>query len=684
MAIGAIAMTLAVAEGSPRRADAVEPGAPARPVSFRSEIQPLLQARCAECHNPTKKKGKLVLTDYAAMARGSADGKVVVPRDPDGSPLLKMTSGPDPEMPPSGKRLTPGELALVRRWIAGGARDDTPAGSVAAAGDRRAAGPGRVVPRRLSRLEYDNTVRELLGTHLRFGVGLPEDGVSHGFDRIADTLSISPLHMEQYERAAEAMVDELFRRAPDDPVRRRVLVCDPEEPDGSGASCAERIVRAFAPRAWRRPVATAEIDPFVGLLLSKGPSQGPLDPPRGVPASEARRHPRAESGRTDGLRLALQALLLAPDFLFRIERGRDPARPGPQPLSSYELAGRLSYFLWSGMPDDELFQAAASGRLQDPAELVRQVDRMLVDPRIIALSADFLSQWLDLRRLTTHTVNDRVVKGWNNQLGRSMVAETVRFFKEFLTTPRPMREMLTAPFTFMDLDLAQLYGLREDVNGLGDEDHAFVRVDFKGLPRAGLLTQPAILTVTSHPDRTSPTARGQFVLDRVLCEPPPPPPPGIAALEESQPRPDETVREVLARHRRAANCRVCHEDMDSIGLAFEQFDPLGRFRDKDKDATIDPSGELAGEGKFKGVQELAAILATDRRFERCLTKQLLTYAVGRGFESDDDAHWITHTMDRAGKEGGSLRDTLRAVVTSDPFRLRAGAPAPNTARSTAK
>jgi len=664
-----IGLTLAASSAWPDGANAAAPVAPGPPVSFGNDIQPLLQARCTECHNQRKRKGKLELTTYAAMARGGADGKVVIPHDPDGSPLIKMTSGPDPEMPPSGKRLTPDELALVRRWIAQGARDDTPPTPARVAGERRPPGPGRVVPRRLSRLEYDNTVRDLLGTSQRFGAGLPEDGVSHGFDRIADTLSISPLHMEQYERAAEAMVTELFHRAPDDPWRRRVLLCNPEEPDASGGSCPERIVRELAARAWRRPVATDELAPFLALISKKEP----------VPIGEGRGHARVNPSK--GLELALQALLLAPDFLFRIELDRDASRPGPQPLSSYELASRVSYFLWSTMPDDRLLEAAASDRLQDPVELVRQVDRMLVDPKITALSADFLGQWLDLRRLTIHTVNDRKVKGWNPELGRSMVAETVRFFKEFLTTPRPLREMLTAPFSFVDIDVAQLYGLSEDVYGLAHEGGHLVRVDFKGLPRAGLLTQPAILTVTSHPDRTSPTGRGQFVLDRVLCEPTPPPPPGVADLEESKPRPDETVREVLARHRKAANCRVCHEDMDSIGLAFEQFDPLGRFRDKDQDGLIDPSGVLAGEGKFNGVRELAEILADDKRFDRCLTKHLLTYAVGRGFESDDDADLVARTTDRARSEGGSLRDTLRAVVTSEPFRIRGGATASSTAQS---
>lgn len=589
------------------------PAGSAAPVSFENEVRPLLQARCGSCHDAIRRKGALDLTSRAGIGAGGESGPVVVPGEPERSPLVRVVSGDVPEMPPSGEWLSAAEVALLRRWIAEGAR----AGGVA--DGERSAGLARVMIRRLSRPEYDNTVRDLLGSGLRPSRSFPEDGVSHGFDRIADALSLSPAHIEEYERAAESLTDELFGRPADDPVRRRILFCSPE--GRSALGCAERILRGLAARAWRRPVRDEELAPFLALV-----------------------RPRRHGGivrPSEGLRLAIQALLLSPSFLFRIER---------PPLHAYDVASRLGYFLWSSMPDDELQAAAADGSLRDPEEIERQVRRMLADPRARSLAADFGGQWLGLRRLENHSVSRRVFRGWNVDLRRSMVAETVRFLEEFVTSPRPVREMLTARFTFVDGRLAPLYGLPP--TAAGDE---LVRVDLGALPRRGLLTQPAILTLTSHPDRTSPTARGQFVLDRLLCQPPPPAPPGVPDLEESRPKPNETLREVLERHRTAPNCRVCHEEMDGLGLGLEPFDLVGRFREDGNDTFSGPDGPLA------------ALLARGEQFERCLTKQLLAYALGRGFDGPEDLDVAAQIARRAAERGGSLRDVVVAIATSPPF-----------------
>lgn len=597
-------------------------------VSYARAVRPLLEARCVECHNPDKHKGALDLTSVAALMRGGESGPVIARGRPEASALLEKVAGPDPEMPPTGPHLTGAEIATLTRWIAAGAADDAPAQVAPPPVARR---PARAGARRLTRVEYDRTVREVLGSALRPAAAFPPDGASHGFDRVSDAQAASPLLAENYERAAEVLAAELVGRPLEDPARRRLLPCDLRRPGAGG--CAERALVALAPRLWRRPARAGELEPFLALLR----------------ASAAR-------GRADqGVRLALSALLLTPDFLY--------LAPVGAPADPFAVASRLSYFLWSAPPDEALLGAASDERLATRVQVLAQVDRMLDDARAGALAEDFVDQWLELRKLDLRGAYGRAFKGWNAELRASMKAEPVALFRELLAASRPAGELLTARFTFVDRRLAPLYAVEAPADG-------FARVALDRVPRAGLLTQPAILTLTSHPDRTSPTGRGAFVLDRLLCEPPPPPPPDVPAIEtaEGLDKAKQSVRRTLERHRTAANCRVCHLTMDGIGLSLEAYDLVGRHRTHDNGVPIDTAGEVEGLGRFAGPIELAARLAAGPRFERCLTRQLLTYAAGRGFAGPADEAAIDHVLAAARAAGGSLRDVVRAVAASDELR----------------
>ncbi len=639
------------------------------------------------------------------------------------------------------------------------------------------ADPGRVTLHRLNNAEYNNTVRDLFGTSLRPADDFPADERGYGFDNVADALSLSPVQVELYERAAEALVDDallqstpssrrrfeietigasvgaaqgdgwliwsngeamasfdvavggryrLSARAygqqagpevakmsmalsgapvqivdvpataaapavytieatlragnhlatvgfvndfydqpnmadrnlwvdymevegpldapPLDPGKRdRILVCDL----ASGPGCVTQVLTTFTRRAWRRPATEAELGELrdlVTLAVSQGDDV------------------------ETGIKVALRAALLSPAFIYRVEIDPHPGSKSPHPLTDWELASRLSYFLWSSMPDDALLDAAAAGTLGDEATLAAQVDRMMADPKAAALNDNFAGQWLFTRALGDHVPDYVVFPDYDRDLELAMRAETRAFFADFIANDLPMDTFLTADWTYVNDRLARHYGLP-----LPGSPTELVKVSLADSPRRGILGHGSVLTVTSYPRRTSPVKRGKWVLDQILCAPPAPPPPGVEALPEG-PMATGSVRDRLEAHRDNPFCASCHKDLDPLGFGLDDFDGIGKHRTEDAGFPIDASGVLPDGRTFTGAVALAGILAKDPRTYRCMVEKLYTYSAGRppaGAEAEQHIDELTADFVASGYHPRAL---IRALVTHDSFRNRRGEP----------
>jgi len=501
--------------------------------------------------------------------------------------------------------------------------------------------PGHVVVRRLSANEYDHTVRDLLGTTLKPGTDFPADDLGEEFDDVGSALSLSPTYVRAYEQAAYALIDDLTAST-DQARKERILTCDVNT---GGEACAKTIVTALARKAWRRPVSEEE---STGLL---------------VPVKKA-----AELGAAplEGLRYALAGVLMSPFFIFKLEVDPDPASMVPRRLNSHELATRLSYALWSSMPDDQLFAAADSDTLTTDQGVEAQIARILADPKSAALSDAFAGQWLNFRNLDDHEVEASTFPAYSPALVASMQAEARRYFNEFLQTDLPVQGLLNARFSFMDATLAMFYGATRPSTGAATD---FVRVDTTGIERSGMLTMGAFLVASSLPTRTSVVRRGQYVYERFMCGEVPAPPPGIAGFPE--PKAGLTARELSAQHRADPSCSGCHNIMDPLGFGLETYDGLGAYRTSESGVSIDSSGALPGGASFRGGVELADALAKDPRFLECVTKKLATFALGRLMNQADDLQWISFLTSTAGQsKAASLPALVRAIIMSEAFRSR--------------
>ncbi|MBA3547136.1 MAG: DUF1592 domain-containing protein [Nannocystis sp.] len=661
------------------------------------------------------------------------------------------------------------------------ATDNLPTTSVGESGDESggepAEDPGRVTVHRLNRTEYNNTVRDLLGTSQRPADSFPADDFGLGFDNIADVLSTSPLQAELYERAAEGLITEamalpiteatlwkfeaeqalasvgqasgdawnlysngevyattdipytgkyLFRArvwgqqaGPDLPhvnltvdqvpvfmvdtdavangakiyeievdlqagvhkfaveftndfydepnmadrnllvdwfsvegpqgliqgdneQRTRIMICDPVV-DGE-ENCGRAILRAFVRRAWRRPPTDAEVDELFAFI------------------TEAK---AAGQDFEAGLRIALQAVLISPYFVFRVELDPDPTGLVPHPIDDHELASRLSYFLWSSMPDADLYAAADQGALQDPEEIEAQALRLLDDPRAAALIDNFAGQWWLIRNVDVAFKDVLLYPQWNDEMKSSMREELRLFAETFFAGERSMLEMLTSTRTFVDERLADHYGLA------GDFGPDFVEVDFGAAPFQGILNKAGLMTVLSHADHTSPVKRGKWVLENLLCQVPPPPPPGVDT--KLDPIVGKTQREVLEAHREDPNCVGCHIVMDPLGFGLEHYDPLGAWRDDENGLKIDPSGTLPNGTYFADGLAMQTLISAEPDFSKCVARKTFIYALGRG-TALADIPYIEAIV--AGFESSEYRfsDLVLHLVTSDVFRQRRGDP----------
>lgn len=427
--------------------------------------------------------------------------------------------------------------------------------------------------------------------------------------------------------------------------RALILPRDPNETPEDQAACAREALAKFLPRAFRRPVTDQEINRYHTVYLHAREQGEAYEP---------------------GLQIALQAVLISPDFLFKIEADHSPDDQHSQwPLSDHELATRLSYFLWSTMPDDELRAVADRGELTHPEILEQQVRRMLADPRAISLAENFVGQWLELRKVDTLQPDPKIFSKFDPALRKAMRQETELLFRTILTENRSITELLDANYTFVNKRLADHYGIPEIK---GDEFH---RVSYPDDRRGGILTHASILMLSSNPTRTSPVKRGKWILENILNEPPPPPPNVEALKEDEQAVASGSLRQRLEVHRSKAACASCHQRMDPLGFGLENFDGIGTWRDKDGEFPIDPSGELPDGEKFTTPAELRQILVGKKdQFLRCAAEKLLTYALGRGVEPSDQC--ALDLICRATAEDDyRLSRLILEVVRSTPFTYRA-------------
>ncbi|HEX2659203.1 MAG TPA: DUF1592 domain-containing protein [Polyangia bacterium] len=487
---------------------------------------------------------------------------------------------------------------------------------------------------RLSNLEYDNTVRDLLHTDPGLGKAFVEEE-AQGFDNIATALSMSPRQVEDYFTAARTLSATVFADAT---LRGRIVTCDP----AADATCPEKVVTAFGRRAYRRPLDSDEIKG----LVAKYQEARTL----GVDALGALQH-------------VVHIVLASPQFLYRIEFDRSLNDIAAHDLSAYELASRLSYALWSSMPDDTLLASAESGKLSQAATLDSEVDRMLADSHSDMLVKNFAAQWFGSRRLPDHVASATIYPAWNADLSASMEREMELYFSEFLRGSLSFADFLTTDMNFVDARLAALYGMPAP-SGSG-----FQRVNNTTDHRRGFLGLAGFLTHTSRETRSSPIIRGVWILNSVWCqelrlptnlvvEPLPEPAPGDAPT---------AVRDVLAAHRAAAACAPCHNVIDPVGLSLEHFDGIGRYRDMyETGLAIDTVGSLPGGQMVDGLDSLSTVLAKSSQFLNCAAQKFGTYAMGLTMATANRdqvvASWTAGTP--------TLKDLIKKTVRHQAFTMR--------------
>ena len=439
----------------------------------------------------------------------------------------------------------------------------------------------------------------------------------------------------------------------DTPSRQRIFVCRPANP-AEELPCARQILSTLTRRAYRRPVTEADLAPLLGFYAAG----------------------REQAGFDQGIQLALERLLASPEFLFRIER--DPQEVAPHTayrVSSLELASRLSFFLWSSIPDDELLEVASRGALQDPGVLAHQVRRMLADPRAEALVTNFAGQWLRLRNVPGTSPDTRLFMDFDEALRRAFRRETELFFGSIMREDRNVLDLLDADYTFVNERLARHYGIP---NVYGSR---FRRVTLANENRRGLLGHGSILTVTSQANRTSPVVRGKFILDNLLGAPPPPPPPNVPLLEETQV--NGTLRQRMEQHRSNPVCASCHKTIDPMGFPLENFDAVGAWRTEDAGVPVDAAGSMPDGSTFEGMAGLRTVLRgrASGLFVTILTERLLTYALGRGVEYYDAPALRAITGDAA-RDQYRFSSLILGIVNSVPFQMRQSDPSGKTSVST--
>ncbi|WP_435894389.1 DUF1592 domain-containing protein [Oceaniferula spumae] len=725
---------------------------------WEKDIKPMLEHYCYDCHGDGMSKGKLDLDEYPNLASMRKDPKVwehIIARVD-----YHLMPPPEEEQPEKKER------EKLTAWINNAVfpADQTD--------------PGHVVMRRMNRIEYQNTIDDLLGIDTDLISLLPPDDSGYGFDNNGSALSISPAHIEKYLQAAEKALDKAIVVGPMKPYRipitNRHISGDGRKSDSGiylftrgTAAVAPKIekagkyrlvITASASQAGHEPafldvhyrkkhiahfevknslgdekVFTTEFElksgkHDIGLTFpndfydpnSKNPQrrdrnlmihqirlEGPLGVKRQKPSSHRRifihrkgdqdnrsyakavltrfanrafRRPvsgeeidrylvlvdkigRADKSLESGIKSAISAMLVSPSFLFIAPDTAISKHSGKtSAISEHALASRLSYFLWSTMPDDELLALADTGTLRK--NLDSQITRMLEDNRSREMVNHFAGQWLQLRDLDAITPDQEHFRKFNRALADDMRTETETLANYILRGNRSLLDFLDADYSFINERLADLYEI-PDVKGQN-----FRRVQIKGTQRRGILTHASILTITSQPNRTSPVLRGKFVLENILDITPPPPPPNLPSLEEAHGEGNNTtVREQLEMHRKKAECAGCHNLMDPVGLAFENYNGIGRWREFDNGRTIDASGKLVTGEALENAESLRLVLLNGKRdeFLRCITIKMMTYALGRGVGRQDRLH-IDKVLSELQKKDYTAHTLIKSIIHSVPFQ----------------
>src|SRR5688500_17163957 len=503
--------------------------------------------------------------------------------------------------------------------------------------------PGPFVIRRLTKVEYGNTLHDLFGVDPAIASELPDEVVGRGYLN-----TLSPLQSEQYLGIANAVVDRVLAAngAPPTAVQMR-LFGEPLAPGTDARAMARNVARSLARSAYRRPPSESELDILVGVF---------------------------ELGRENqlayaaALGLMLKAVLVSPQFLYITPAGEVESGSNIVPLDDYQLASRLSYMLWSTMPDAELSALADSGKLHEPAILQEQVRRLLQDQRSRALFDGFGAQWLRVGELETKTFDSAKFPLMTGEMRSAMYDEARLFFESIVRENRSVVSFVDSDYTFLNATPATLYGLEKTVAG-----PAMRKVKLTDANRGGILGMPGILATTSFPDRTSPVKRGVWVLEQVLGEHVPPAPPNVPALEKADDAKAMTLtlRQRTELHRTDPTCANCHRILDPIGFGLENFDAIGRWRDtEDAGGAIDATGELPGGQRFSSPKELKAIVAGRQAdLARNLTEKLLAYALCRRLEGYDQIV-VDRLMDTIAKDGYRMQTLITEIVTSYPFTQR--------------
>ncbi len=727
--------------------------------SFEKDVIPFLRNYCMDCHDADLKKGDLDLEPFKTAA------DVVKGRKLWDSVLFQIDNH---TMPPAKKEKQP---TIAERDKMVGLIDN-----LLYPVDPTSPDPGRVTIRRLNRVEYNNTIRDLIGIDMKLADTFPEDDSGYGFDNIGDVLALPPVLMERYLQAADRILEKAIvavgasphkdslplgkmksdtgklggdsfmfysngegklvydfpadasyvvrvkawgEQAGNEPTKmqlsaggekspvidvkatqafqqnyearlkvkkgsqtvsvsflndfndkgkdrnlwigsleieepfmaeggglpeshRRIFIQD-KGTDGTEAA-SRKILNAFCNRAFRRPARKEEVDRLYRIVqAAKGGGEG----------------------WEESIRIALKAALVSPYFLYRIEWQPEPNNPNRiVEINEFSLASRLSYFLWSSMPDDELLSLAFKNQLR--ANLPAQVTRMLKEAKSRALAENFVGQWLEIRNLNGAKPDSVLFGSFDSALKEAMRHETEEVFLSILRENKSVMELLSADYTFVNDRLAKHYGMPV-VSGSG-----FQKVSLAGTNRRGILTHGSVLTVTSDPTRTSPVKRGKWVMENILGTPPPPPPPNVPTLESSK-QLTGSLRQRMEQHRNNPACASCHSLLDPIGFGLENFDAIGRWREKDGEFPVEAAGRLTTGQEFKSAGELTSILLKDRQeaFLKCVVQKTLTYSLGRGLEFYDKTA-VNEIVSKTKAKGLRFQDLILAVVESVPFQKRRG------------
>jgi mono/diheme cytochrome c family protein len=591
--------------------------------SFQDSVTPFVKTYCIRCHGQDRQKGGINFQP----ALSNAGDATIAKRWKQAAANVKAH-----DMPPTDAKKQPTDTE--RQAFLNG---------IAQIKFLSQKDPGLFVLRRLTKVEYGNTLNDLFGVDRAIARELPDEVIGEGYLN-----TLSPLQSEQYLSIANEVLDQILPAGAATPNSAQRRWLGPAPRSGADLRVAARpVARSLARKAYRRPPSEAELDVLLGVF---------------------------DLGRTNGLayndalRLMAKAVLVSPQFLFITPHGEGQPVGGIVRLDDHQLASRLSYLLWSTMPDAELSGLADSGKLHDPAVLRLQVKRLLKDPRSRALFDGFGAQWLGLASLEGKTFDTVKFPQMNAEMRLAMYDEARLFFESIVRENRSVVRFVDSDYTFLNRTLAPIYGLENTVTG-----SKMRRVKLTDPNRGGVLGMPGVLATTSFPNRTSPVKRGVWVLEQVLGEKVPPPPPNVPALEKQDQKTVAhlTLRQRTELHRTEAVCANCHKILDPIGFGLENFDAIGRWRVRDDTGgAIEAAGELPGGKRFSAPKDLKAIIAAKpNELARNFTEKFLAYALCRQLEGYDEIV-VDHLMETAAKEDYRLHTLITEIATSYPFTHR--------------